>query len=153
MEARWDFDLMRGQANVPSLSPENAIKRWNDFVKQYGTLEKAEVLGTASLNQSQGVQTFVRLKFKNAAGVYKVTWRQQKLWQQTEDRLQPEIISFLRKSFVDLPLTICFLPQSSTEFTTYDLVQNRSARISFSGDDKLIIRTKTGDVIAKRIGG
>jgi AraC family transcriptional regulator len=43
-----------------------------------------EILGTSPLNQ-QGTQTFVRLKFQKLDGVYKVTWRDQKLWQQDED--------------------------------------------------------------------
>jgi CubicO group peptidase (beta-lactamase class C family) len=132
-------------------SADAAIKLWNNFVKQNGILEKAEILGTSSLNQPQGVQTFVRLRFKKAAGVYKVTWRQQRLWQQPEDRLQPEITSFLRSSFASLPLTVRFLPRSATEFTTYDLVKNRSVSISFAGD-KLIIHTKTGDVVAEKRG-
>jgi CubicO group peptidase (beta-lactamase class C family) len=130
-------------------SPEDAITRWNDFVKQNGTLEKSEVLGTSSLNQQQGVQTFVRLKFKKTVGVYKLTWRQQTLSQQAEDRLQPEITSFLRKSFVDLPLTIRFLPGSPMNFATYDLVKNRSVHIRFN-DGKVVIHTKAGDVTADK---
>ena len=132
-------------------SPDDAVRRWNDFIKRNGPLEKVDVLGTSPLNQPQGVQTFIRLKFRNTAGVYKVTWRQQTLWQQAEDRLQPEITSFLRRSFADLPLTVYFLPQSKTDFTTYDLVRNRSVTVSFAGD-KLDIHAKTGDVAAKKRG-
>lgn len=131
-------------------SAEDAIKRWNDFVKQNGALEKTEVLGTSPLNQ-QGVQTYVRLKFKKAEAVYKVTWRDQKLHEQEEDRLQPSITSFLRKSFVEHPLNLPFLPQSETDFATYDLFKGRTVSVSFRDDGKLIFQTKDGDVIAQKI--
>jgi len=146
-------DLTAVKASLPvNSSSEEAIKRWNDFVQQNGAVEEAEVLGTSSLNQ-QGVQTFVRLRFRKAAGVYKVTWRQGMLWQQAEDRLQPEITSFLRRSFVDLPLTVRFLPQTAIDLTTYDLVKNRFVSISFPDRYRLVIHAKTGDVIARRIVG
>src|SRR5207247_820283 len=48
-------------------SSEDAVKHWNDFVKQNGELERFEVLGTSPLNQS-GVQTFVRFNFQKTAG-------------------------------------------------------------------------------------
>ena len=112
-------------------SPEDAVRRWNDFVKQNGELERFEVLGTSPLNQS-GVQTFVRLKFKKTDGVYKVTWRDQKLHEQEEDRLQPAITAFLRKSFVAEPISLPFLPQSKTDFATYDLFKGRTINVSFT---------------------
>jgi CubicO group peptidase (beta-lactamase class C family) len=129
-------------------SPEEAVKRWNDFVKQNGELERFEVLGTSPLNQS-GVQTFVRLNFQKTVGVYKVTWRDQKLHEQEEDRLQPAITVFLRKSFVAFPLSLSFLPQSETDFATYDLFKGRTVNVTFD-QDKLVVHTKNGDVLAKK---
>jgi len=129
-------------------SPEDAVDRWKDFVKHHGELETFEVLGTSPLNQS-GVQTFVRLKFKRTEGVYKVTWRDQKLHEQEEDRLQPAITAFLRESFVAFPLTLSFLPQSETDFATYDLFKGRTITVTFR-QDKLIIYTKNGDVVAQK---
>lgn len=130
-------------------SPEDAVKRWKDFVKQNGELERFEVLGTSPLNQS-GVQTFVRLNFQKTVGVYKVTWRDQKLHEQEEDRLQPAITVFLRKSFVAFPLNLSFLPQSETDFATYDLFKGRTINVSFT-QDKLVIHTKNGDVVAQKV--
>jgi CubicO group peptidase (beta-lactamase class C family) len=137
---------------LPEDSPtEEALKRWSDFVKGNGELEKMEILGTSPLNQ-QGVQTFVRLKFKNsAAGVYKVTWRNQKLHEQEEDRLQPAITSYLRKSFVELPLNLPFLPQSETEFAAYDLFKGRTVKVSFPENGNLVVHTKDGDIIAQKV--
>lgn len=129
-------------------SPQDAIKRWNDFVKQNGELETFEVLGTSPLNQS-GVQTFVRLNFQKTAAVYKVTWRDQKLHEQEEDRLQPAITVFLRKSFVAFPLNLFFLPQSETDFATYDLFKGRTVNVTFD-QDKLVVHTKKGDIVAVR---
>jgi hypothetical protein len=129
-------------------SPEDALQRWNNFVKQNGVLEKFEVLGTSPLNQS-GVQTFMRLNFSKAAGVYKVTWRDQKLHEQEEDRLQPAIVPFLRRSFVSYPLNLAFLPKSETDFATYDLFKGRTISVTFN-QDKLVIHTKNGDVVAKK---
>ncbi len=129
---------------------EEALKRWSDFVKRNGELEKLEVLGTSPLNQ-QGVQTFLRLKFKNSGGVYHVTWRDQKLQEQAEDRLQPAVTSYLRKSFVEVPLNLPFLSQSETEFATYDLFKGRTVNVSFRDNGKLIVHTKDGDVIAQKV--
>jgi CubicO group peptidase (beta-lactamase class C family) len=144
-------DLARLKAILPAnSSPENAVKRWNDFVKQNGALEKAEVLGTSPLNQ-QGSQTFVRLKFQKLEGVYKVTWRDQKLWDQDEDQLQPEITSFLRKSFVAYPLNLPFLPQSESSFATYDLFKGRTVNVSFGAGEKLVVHTKGRDVLAQKV--
>ena len=131
-------------------SPDSVIKRWDDFVRQNGQLENVESLGTAPLNQP-GVQTFVRLKFKSAEGVYHVTWRNPKPHEQDEDRLQPAITAFLRKSFVQFPLNIPFLPKTETEFATYDLFKGRTINVSFTADGKLVIHTKAGNVVAQKL--
>jgi hypothetical protein len=130
-------------------STEEALKRWTDFVERNGELEKFEALGTSPLNQ-QGVQSFIHLKFENTSGVYHVTWRDSKLHEQEEDRLQPAITSYLRKSFVDEPISLSFLPQSETEFATYDLFKGRTIDVSFR-QDKLVIYTKSGDVVAQKV--
>lgn len=130
-------------------SPEEALKNWNDFVRANGTLEKVEVLGSSPLNQP-GVQTFLRLEFKKTAGFYHVTWRDQKLHLQNEDRLQPKITGFLRKSFVTHPLNLPFLPESSADFATYDLFKGRTIKITFARD-RLVVHTKDGDVVATKL--
>jgi len=129
-------------------SAEEALKSWNDFVKQNGALEKIEILGTSPLNQT-GVQTFARLDFEKTSGVYHVTWRDQKLHVQAEDFGRPQITAFLRKSFVTYPLNLPFLPQSDSDFATYDLFKGRTIRISFD-DGNLIVHTKGGNVVAKK---
>ncbi|HKC63074.1 MAG TPA: serine hydrolase domain-containing protein [Pyrinomonadaceae bacterium] len=150
IEALRKNDLTALKTILPaSSSPEDAVKRWNDFVKLHGALEQFEILGTSPLNQS-GVQTFIRLKFRKAGGVYKVTWRDQKLWEQDEDRLQPEITEFLRKSFVVFPLNLPFLPQSETDFATYDPFKGRTINVSFS-KGKLIVHRKDGDAVAQKV--
>jgi len=151
IEALRKNDLAALKGILPAgASPEDAVKLWNDFVRQHGALEQTEVLGTSPLNQS-GVQTFVRLKFKKTGGVYKVTWRDQKLWEQDDDRLQPRITAFLRKSFVPFPLNLPFLPQSETDFATYDLFKGRTINISFKSGDKLVVDTKDGVVVAHKV--
>ncbi|HWP55779.1 MAG TPA: serine hydrolase domain-containing protein [Pyrinomonadaceae bacterium] len=137
--------------NIPAdtSSAEAALQSWRQFVKQRGTLRTFEILGTSPLNQA-GVQTFVLLDFQKTSGVYHVTWRDQKLHLQDEDSLQPSITTFLRKSFVSYPLTVSFLPQSPSDFATYDLFKGRTINISFD-NDKLIVRTKGGDVVAKKV--
>jgi hypothetical protein len=85
IEALIKNDAAALKAMLPSnASAEEAIRRWNDSVTRQGGLEHFEILGTSALNQ-QGLQTFIRLKFKNLSDVYKVTWRDRQLWQQGED--------------------------------------------------------------------
>jgi CubicO group peptidase (beta-lactamase class C family) len=134
----------------PDSAVEDALKRWNDFVRQNGELETIEVLGTSPLNQT-GLQTFVKLKFKNLSGVYKVTWRDQKLWEQSDDSMQPAITAFVRKSFVEFPLNLHFLPRSENEFATYDLVKGRTVGVQFRADGSLAVKTKDGDIVAHRV--
>ncbi len=133
-----------------NISAEDAVGRWNGFVKQNGEFEKVEVLGTSPLNQA-GMQTFLRLNFEKTSGSYHVTWREAKLHDQEEDRLQPEITAFLRKSFVVFPLNLPFLPQSEANFATYDLFKGRTVNVSFSNDGKLVVHTKDGDVVAEKV--
>lgn len=153
IEALRKNDTAALKAILPaSASPEEAAKRWNGFVKRNGELEKAEVLGTSPLNQ-QGVQTFIRLKFKKTDEVYKMTWRDQNLWEQAEDRLQPAITAFLRKSFVAFPLNLSFLPQSEKDFAAYDLFKGRTINVGFLVGGRLVVHTKDGDVVAQRVKG
>lgn len=133
-----------------SVPPAEAFARWAAFVKQSGALEAAEVLGTSPLNQ-QGVQTFVRLKFGKSAGVYRVTWRDGRPRTQPDDRLQPSATAFLRKSPDPLPINLAFLPQSATDFATYDLFRGRTVNVSLPGDGRLIVRTKDGDAVARKV--
>lgn len=151
IEALSKNDASALKAILPeSVSAQDAINRWNDFVKTNGELQKVEILGSSPLNQT-GVQTFARLSFEKTGGVYHVTWRDQKLHEQAEDTLQPAITAFLRKSMVALPLTVPFSPQSETDFAAYDLFKGRTMKFSFGADGTLIFQTKEGSVIAQKI--
>ena len=129
--------------------PENALRDWNAFVKANGALTRFEILGTSPMNQT-GVQTFVRFEFGKTTVFYHVTWRDQKLHMQDEDVLQPKITNYLRKSFVNEPLNLPFLPQSNVDFATYDPFKGRTIRVSFV-DNTLVAHTKGGDIVARRI--
>ena len=133
--------------NVP---PAEAIERWAAFLKQTGALEAAEVLGTSPLNQL-GVQTFVRLRLARAEGVYRITWRDGRPRTQPDDRLQPSATAFLRKSPDPLPINLAFLPQSARDFATYDLFRGRTVVVSLPGDGRLIVRTKEGNAVARKV--
>jgi CubicO group peptidase (beta-lactamase class C family) len=151
IEALHKNDVTALKAILPAdASAEEAVRRWNDFVKQNGELESVEMLGTSPLNQT-GSQTFTHLKFKKTDGFYHVTWRSSKLHEQEEDRLQPAITDFLRKSFVEFPLNLPFLPKTETDFATYDLFKGRTINVSFTENGKLIVHTKDGDVIAQKV--
>ena len=112
--------------------------------------DTVEVIGTSPLNQ-QGVQTFVRLKFEKAEAVYRVTWRDGRPRTQPDDRLQPSATAFMRKSPDPLPINLAFLPQSARDFATYDLFRGRTAVVSLPGDGRLIVRTKDGDAVARKV--
>jgi hypothetical protein len=117
-------------------------------VKRNGELQKIEMLGASPLNQT-GSKAFAKLDFKKTSGTYHVTWRDQKMHRQDEDLLQPQITPFLRKSFVTYPLTLPFLPQSNTDFATYDPFKGRTVKIRFD-NDQLTVHTKDGDVVATK---
>ncbi len=131
------------------ISPAGAVKHWNESVRQKGALKAFEVLGTSPLNQT-GIQTFLRLEFASGPAFYHVTWRDGRLHDQEEDRLQPELVPFIRKSFVALPLSIPFLPQGDAKFSTYDLFKRRRIDITFDGNRRLVVHTKDGDLVAQK---
>lgn len=135
---------------IPAEDPasEQALKEWQDFVKANGALTRFEILGTSPLNQT-GVQTFIRLEFGKTAAFYHVTWRDQKLHMQSEDTLQPKITNYLRKSFVIDPLNLPFLPQSNTDFATYDPFKGRTIKMTFV-NGTLVAHTKDGDIVARK---
>lgn len=151
IEALTKNDLAALKAFLPAdSSAEEAVRRWKEFVRKNGEIKNIEILGTSPLNQT-GVQTFVRLEFKNTRDFYHVTWRGENLHEQDEDRLQPSITVFLRKSFVEFPLNLAFLPKTEKDFATYDLFKGRTINISFPADDKLVVHTKEGAVTAQKV--
>jgi CubicO group peptidase (beta-lactamase class C family) len=130
------------------------IFNWENTEKKYGPVLQYKILGTSQLNQ-KGSQTFFNIQFKNGhAGVYKITWRDNKIWDQVEDRLQPLLTNFIRKSFTNFPLTLLFIPVDSG-FLTYDIFKDRSTNIRFQQLNNqpmnLVLVTKMGEVIAQKI--
>jgi CubicO group peptidase (beta-lactamase class C family) len=151
IEALRKNDVAALKAILPDdSSAEEAFRRWNEFVKQNGELENIEMLGTSPLNQT-GLQTFTHLKFKKADGFYHATWRSPKLHEQDEDRLQPAITAFLRKSFTEFPLNLPFLPKTETDFATYDLFKGRTVNVGFRADGNLVFHMKEGNVLAQKV--
>jgi CubicO group peptidase (beta-lactamase class C family) len=149
IEALRTNDLISLKAIPAEQSNTQAdLQDWIEFVRQNGPLESVEVLGSSPLNQA-GVQTFLQLKFAKLHGYYHVTWRDQKLHVQEEDRLQPRVGAFLRKSFTTSPLNLPFLPESANDFATYDPFKGRTIKITFDKNN-LIVHTKDGDVVAKK---
>ena len=133
---------------------QTTLALWKETEAKYGKLTSYSILGTSPLNQ-RGSQTFIKLRFAKYTGVYKVTWRDGKLWNQGEDRLQPVITSFVRKSNTSYPLTQPVMPVSNNVFVGYDFFTNRVIKISFDqnkfGVQSLSIPTDTGTVNAKKL--
>ncbi|MEJ7671749.1 MAG: serine hydrolase [Chitinophagaceae bacterium] len=133
---------------------QTALLMWNETENRFGKLKDYTILGTSPLNQS-GSQTFIKLYFEKGSGVYKVTWKQGRIWDQDEDRLQPMITTFLRKSNTLFPLTMPFMPQSNNEFIGYDFYKDRKIPIRFSITNNkaknIIFETPEGEITAQLI--
>jgi CubicO group peptidase (beta-lactamase class C family) len=133
---------------------QTALALWKETEARYGKLKSYYILGTSPLNQN-GSQTFIKLRFAKYTGVYKVTWRDGKLREQAEDRLQPLVTSFMRKSNTSYPLTQPLMPVTNNEFTGYDFFKNRVVNISFNqkkiGVPSLTVHTENGKVDAKKL--
>lgn len=133
---------------------KTALALWKETEARYGKLKSYSIPGTSPLNQ-RGSQTFIKLLFPKYTGVYKVTWRDGKIWSQGEDRLQPVVTSFVRKSNTSYPLTQPIMPVSNNAFIVYDFFQNRVINISFDqkkiGDRSLFIHTGNGTIEAKKL--
>jgi len=108
----------------------NEIEQWIRTEKIYGPLVNYKILGSSQLNQ-RGTQTFFSILFRNGhSGIYKITWRDDRIWNQAEDRLQPALTGFIRKSNTRSPLTLSFIRQDSG-FVSYDIFKDRTIRIRF----------------------
>ena len=132
---------------------KTTIEQWTQTEKKYGPVIDYKILGTSQLNQ-RGSQTFFSIRFQNGhSGIYKVTWRDDRIWDQTEDRLQLTLTSFIRKSNTRWPLTLSFMQQDSG-FITYDIFKDRTVRIRFHQlNDKpvsLVFETTAGEMIASK---
>ncbi len=129
----------------------DAIAEWTETEKKYGPVSDYTIIGTSQLNQ-RGSQTFFRIKFqKRQSGVYKVTWRDSKIWNQTEDRLQPQLTYFIVKSNARSPLIASFV-QADNGFVSYDLFKDRTIRIHFVQEKdkpgRMVFLSNTGEEIA-----
>jgi CubicO group peptidase (beta-lactamase class C family) len=137
---------------------EDTIQRtlalWKETEARYGKLKSYTILGTSPLNQN-GLQTFIKIRFEKYAGIYKVTWRDGKLWEQAEDRLQPFLTTYVRKSNTLYPLTQPAMPVSNNQFVIYDFFKNRTVTISFdqnkTGIRSLSVHTEKGTVLAMKL--
>jgi CubicO group peptidase (beta-lactamase class C family) len=135
---------------------KNTIELWEQAEKIYGPANEYKILGTSQLNQ-RGSQTFFSIHFQNGhSGIYKITWRDNRIWDQAEDRLQPILTSFIRKSNTRSPLMLSFM-QYDSGFITYDIFKERIVRIRFrQSKDKpvtLVFETDAGEMIATKIAG
>jgi CubicO group peptidase (beta-lactamase class C family) len=134
----------------------NAIEQWTRTEKDYGQVVSYNILGSSQLNQ-RGSQTFFSIHFRNRhSGIYKITWRDGKIWNQAEDRLQPTLTAFIRKSSTSSPLTLPFIQQDSG-FITYDIFKDRTVKIKFrelpNKPMELVFETNEGEVICiKEVG-
>jgi CubicO group peptidase (beta-lactamase class C family) len=131
----------------------NAIEQWTRTEKNYGPVVNYKILGSSQLNQ-RGSQTFFSIRFRNGhSGIYKITWRDDRIWDQAEDRLQPTLTAFIRKSNTRSPLTLSFIQQDSG-FVSYDIFKDRTVKIRFrelkTKPMLLIFETNKGDVITSK---
>ena len=130
------------------------LAMWKETEARYGKLQRYSILGTSPLNQN-GSQTFIKLCFSKDTGVYKVTWRGDRLWYQAEDRLQPVITTFVVKSNTPYPLSQPVMPVSNNIFIVYDFFKNRVVNISFDQKkteiQSLSVHTGNGTVDARKL--
>jgi CubicO group peptidase (beta-lactamase class C family) len=133
-------------------SAQAALSMWKETEARFGKLESYSILGTSPLNQN-GLQTFIKMRFAKYTGVYKVTWRDGRIWNQAEDRLQAVITNFLRKSNTTYPLTQPVMPVSNNTFVVYDFFKNRVVNLSFgqkNGVRFLSVHTGNGTIEARK---
>jgi CubicO group peptidase (beta-lactamase class C family) len=157
IEALRNRDLNAIRSIIPGdSSAEMVLAKWDAFILKNGTLSDYRILGTSPLNQQMGIQVFILLNFTNKKGIFKLTWRNEAIWNQADDRLQPEVTTFLRESAAPFPLSYPFMPQSTVDFVSYDLFKDRTIKFSFVIEKNGTIKTLTahtinGDFIATKI--
>jgi CubicO group peptidase (beta-lactamase class C family) len=138
----------------PQAQPEDVIARWRSFASHEGGLRAYELLGTAR-RINGGVQTYVRLIFEKSSGLYRVAWIERNLAAVSNDRLQPAATRYLRKSPIPFPITLPLMPQTTTDFVSYDLFTAATLRVTFEINPRgavsaLVFHTNDGVVTARK---
>jgi CubicO group peptidase (beta-lactamase class C family) len=148
IEALRNRDLKTIRSIIPpDSSGEKVLAYWDAFILKNGKLSDYKILGTSPLNQAMGTQVFLSLSFSNKKGIYKVTWRSEAIWDQSDDRLQPEVTRFLRESAAPFPLSYPFMPLSTFDFVSYDLFKGKTIKFSFGIEKNGKVKTLTAHTI------
>lgn len=140
---RGDFSSLEqfsGTAN-PSEYAASVRQWWEDFVRNNGAVKNHGILGTARSRTGHAV-TFIRVEYEKATKVLRLLW--------LNDRMTGH------GSGVPRPAVAQYLPESPTQFISFDILTSQLTNIGFSLKqngiaDNLIIPSKEGSVTAKRI--
>jgi hypothetical protein len=136
---------------------QEVLDSWRSSEGQKGLVQNYEILGTTPVYQGTGrYQTYVRFNFRGSTEVYRGTWFNNTLSGINDDRLQPFVGRFLKRSPTLYPVTKSFVPQSVTDFVSYDLHTSKVVRISFETMKGgrvtgLVVHTRDGDVVAQKV--
>jgi hypothetical protein len=114
---------------------------WEDFERNNGALKSYQLLGTVRSRTGHAV-TFVRVEYEKGSKVLRLLWFNDKL--------------DTYGSGVPRPAMAQYLPESSTQFTSFDILTSQLTSVSFDLKENrivenLIIPSKEGNITAKRI--
>jgi hypothetical protein len=140
---RGDFSLLQEFSGTakPSEYAASFQQWWEDFVRNNGAVKTHRILGTARSRTGHAV-TFVRVEYERATKVLRLLWFNDKM--------------VGHGSGVPRPAVALFLPESPTQFTSFDILTSQLTGVSFHLKENgivesLIVPSKERNVMAKRI--
>lgn len=115
------------------------IKQIQGFKKELGELKEIKIQGTTSFPwDPDSYRTNVILRFEKRSTDLFLGWGDGKLNDVTTETGRP------------FPLIMPFVPQSKTEFSTFEFLRSKLTAMSFKNNGELVIKNKNGDLIAKK---
>ncbi|HEX8772947.1 MAG TPA: serine hydrolase domain-containing protein [Pyrinomonadaceae bacterium] len=140
---RGDFALLQEFSGTakPSEYAASFQQWWEDFVRNNGAVKAHRILGTARSRTGHAV-TFVRVEYEKATKVLRLLWFNDKMVGHGTGVSRPAIAQFL--------------PETPTQFTSFDILTSQLTGVSFRLKENgiaesLTVPSKEGKVVAQRI--
>jgi CubicO group peptidase (beta-lactamase class C family) len=140
---RGDFSALREFSGTAKPAEYAAAfeQWWGDFVSNNGSVKAHRILGTARSRTGHAV-TFVRVEYERATKVLRLLWFNDKM--------------VGHGSGVPRPAVAQFLPESQTEFASFDILTSQLTGVSFDLKENgaagsLTVPSQERNVTAKRI--
>lgn len=117
-------------------------KQYKESNDKLGSLKDIKIQGTVAFPWNpNSYQTYVILSFEKGSTDLFLGWDNGKLYDVTIGTGRP------------FPLIMPFVPNTKTEFSTFEFIKSKLTQMSFKNKDNLVVKTKDGELAANLVKG